>query len=323
MIRRILLSCLAGLGFLAGQTAFAQTTRVDVGAFSGANAWPVLVAQSKGYFKARGLDVRVREVEDYAEMVALNRENRVHLNIVAYDNLLAIKPGMPKLIGIANFAEGGLVLMAAPKFVKDLKGARVGVDDPDSGFAILAYDLMAKRGMPRGSYPEISVGGTFERFRALDNGAIDAAIIHAPFDAMLKADDFVEVDRVETRVGPYQTGVVAAAEPWLKNNRQTARRFLEAQCEALVFMKNPANREEVARILDRDSWFIGRRMARQFYDSLVIGENSISGSMVLNRSALQGTHDVRARVTGIQPISVDEVNDFTLAQGLTCAGAHS
>lgn len=211
--------------------------------------------------------------------------------------------------------------MARPEFAsRSLAGARLGVDDPNSGFAILAYHMLARRGIERGQFQEKSVGGTFSRKGALERGSIDAAIIHAPFDVMLAAKGFITIDRVENAVGPYQTGVVAAAEPWLKQNRALARRFLDAQCEALVFMKNPANRDAVARSLDKDSWLIGPQTARQFYDSLVLGENSISGSLKLNRAALQAAHDIRSRVTGKAIISVDEINDFTLAEDLVCAG---
>lgn len=100
MLLRSVLGIAAAFIFLAKGSHAQKFDRIDLAAFSGANAWSVLVARDQGFLKKRNINLRIHEVDDYAEMVRLKRDGRVQMSIVAYDNLMAIKPGMPRLVSV-------------------------------------------------------------------------------------------------------------------------------------------------------------------------------------------------------------------------------
>src|SRR5205807_10555787 len=47
--------------------------------------------------------------------------------------------------------------------IGELRGKDLGVDAIESGYATLLYDILGRRGVARGSYRPVAVGGTAQR----------------------------------------------------------------------------------------------------------------------------------------------------------------
>jgi hypothetical protein len=109
-----------------------------------------------------------------------------------------------------------------------LCGALIAVDDTDSGFALLLYELLARAGMVRGlDYRVVAFGGTPRRFEGLVDGDFDATMLNAGFD-LRAADRGCFVVRTVSDVLPdYIATVLAALPRWLEKE-SAARPFLRA-----------------------------------------------------------------------------------------------
>ena len=64
--------------------------------------------------------------------------------------------------------------------MSDLRGAVIAVDDTDSGFGLLLYELLARVEMTRGvDYRVVAFGGTPRRFDGLVDDDLDATMLNA------------------------------------------------------------------------------------------------------------------------------------------------
>jgi len=111
--------------------------------------------------------------------------------------LVAIDRGM----GLALYGRG------------ELRGARVGVDVPASGFAFALYALAESLGVLRGDYEVVTLGSTPRRLKALLAGECDYTMLNAGNELHAEAAGFKAVARVSEVCGPYLGTVLAALDP--------------------------------------------------------------------------------------------------------------
>ena len=80
--------------------------------------------------------------------------------------------------GIINGATYRLVATKKFQSFKDLKGATIGVSSLTSGSTVLLRLMLEKNGLnyPR-DYTLLSMGGTPERFAAIEAGRMDATLL--------------------------------------------------------------------------------------------------------------------------------------------------
>jgi hypothetical protein len=93
-----------------------------------------------------------------------------------------------RIVRAVELGGGASLVAARATSLHDLRGALIAVDDTDSGFALLLYELLARAGMVRGlDYRVVAFGGTPRRFEGLVDGDFDATMLNAGFD--LRAAD--------------------------------------------------------------------------------------------------------------------------------------
>ena len=104
----------------------------------------------------------------------------------------------------------GLSLFTAPKFTS-LRGGVLGVDTPTSGFALVAYELLAKHGLRPGEDYEVRrCGTTPRRAEALITGQCTMTVLNAGNDLRAESAGCMRLSRA-TLLGPYLGSVLAAA----------------------------------------------------------------------------------------------------------------
>lgn len=132
-------------------------------------------------------------------------------NVIAYqfvrDNPLNERLPLRVLGGIDRGL--GLGLYRGPLVDAAIHPGRLGVDVPTSGFAFVAYEILAQRGVAQGDLTMQSLGATPRRAEALIQGSCDYTILNAGNDLRAATYGCALVAPV-TDIGPYLGTVLAA-----------------------------------------------------------------------------------------------------------------
>ena len=214
---------------------------VDVGTFSP----PVVLdlAASSGLLDAAGIEVTEHPVPSSPAQFRSLADGELQVALTSPDNVLAYRfnPHNPlgrlldaRIVGAVDRALG-LGLYGRPGFTaEDLRGARVGVDVPHSGFALALYALAERLGVRRDEYELVTLGSTPKRLQALLAGECDATMLNAGNDLLAEAAGCIRLAGVTDHFSPYLGTVVAVVgEEHLETGRLLARALTETAAEIL------------------------------------------------------------------------------------------
>jgi hypothetical protein len=165
------------------------------------------------------------------------------------------------------------VLIGSKKITKieDLKGGKLGAPGVQStaGEAIAA---MLKRGagfVPGRDYTFVSTGTAAARAAGLAVGTLDGTSSFAPLSYKLIDDGFTLVADEMTYVPKYVSGVLFTTRQWAQKNGDTIVALLKSVVQTGEWLKNPANKDEVLKLLARTDFIartpMGDDYARRFY----------------------------------------------------------
>jgi ABC-type nitrate/sulfonate/bicarbonate transport system substrate-binding protein len=283
---------------------------------SASRSLPLMAAISQGFFDDEGLNV------DYTQFVSSRPTfiqvdaREIEIIISSMDNAInyQLNPNNPAgrildNVIIAAHDEGlGLALAAAPSFatVESLRGQRVGVDVPHSGFGLAAEKILLLGGLvAERDYALVSAGTTPARYQGLLDGLWEAAIINAEGIVRARAAGLSVIDVVSNVIQPYQGGVVAANRGWLADNPETAWRFLRGLVRGMDWVFEPANRAaSVQLLLDAET---SSELAAKIYD-LNVGLDGLSPRAALDPNAFRNVLELRNEFGGFEsPQDIDRL----------------
>lgn len=230
------------------------------------------LARSTGRLEA--LDLVVSEVP-VASSPAQFRDlvdGRLDLALTSPDNVLAYRfsPGNPlgelfdvRIVSAVDRGMG-LGLYARPGLTaEDLRGARVGVDVPTSGFAVALYALADSLGVARSDYELVTLGSTPRRLEALLAGDCDATMLNAGNELVAEQAGCPRLASVADVAGPYLGTVVAVAgETRLAEGRRLAGALTATAAELVGGGLDDEAREAAGRRLHLDDELAERYVAR-------------------------------------------------------------
>lgn len=184
------LAALAAMTLAAPMAAQAQTKVVIGLPTSPPNVvhMPVIVAKDLGLYKKAGLDV---------EIVSLGDGVKVYRALLAGNIDLGLTPGAPTIIGRSNGAAVKAVSANLPKFeasmvvrgdiktMADLKGKRIGIQEP-AGFAdLLSRSVLRAAKIDPKDVNFVSIAS--EDVPALVANQVDTAILHVEQEMLAKS----------------------------------------------------------------------------------------------------------------------------------------
>lgn len=204
-----------------------MSSSLTIGTFT--PSFLIELARRDGRFDAAGLEVLERSVTSSPQQFRSLADGDYDViftnpdNVVAYqflsDNPLGETMDLRIMAGIDRGL--GLGLFRGPKVAEPVHAGRLGVDVAGSGFAFVAYEILARRGVRLDDVTIENLGATPRRVDALVWGECDYTILNAGNDLRAGALGCVEVARVSD-IGPYLGTVLAAL-------RTTDPRALDAQ----------------------------------------------------------------------------------------------
>jgi ABC-type nitrate/sulfonate/bicarbonate transport system substrate-binding protein len=203
------------LGSACVGRSFAVPQRVRLGVFSPS----VLlgVAAESGLLDRAGLVIEEVPATSSAQQFSALLAGDLDAAFTSPDNVLAYRNPAANPLGragdvriLAAVDRGlGLSLFTAPRFTA-LRGGVLGVDVPASGFAFVAYELLAQLGLRAGQDYEVSPCGTTpHRATALITGGCTMTVLNAGNDLIAEAAGCVRLSRA-TSLGSYLGTVLTA-----------------------------------------------------------------------------------------------------------------
>lgn len=259
-----------GVLALAATSVQAAGTKIKVGRTTGGSGFhiPVYLAMDKGFFAKEGLDASWVRMTGKA-LVTAGIGGAVDFVPIPGGGSQASLKGAPLryVVGQSLISQWAIVVKQDIKTVADLKGktlgyGRAGSADYDEGEIALGefFNLDVGR-----DYKVISFQAEPERLAALINGSIDGALVSFPhaakaqvagFKILLKTGDYLP------RVG----GTFWVTDKYLKNNRDTVKRFIRAIAKAEQYLKN--NKEGSLPVIQKHFGIASAKEAGFIWDTV-------------------------------------------------------
>ena len=250
-IRLLVLSILVALFVLGVSPYRANAEKLIIGVSSVNVAFlPLYVTEDKGFFKNEGLDVL---------LVMFNSGNTNLQSLIGGDiqmmasavaeTVLGRAGGMDvkNFWGVCNLMPFELYAQPSLKSMKDAKGKRFAISRFGSLSDFLTRASLRHFGIDPKDVTILQIGSTPARFAALSSGGVDATIIWFPVTEQAKALGFRQLLALKEIFPEWPYETFAAREPWLRDNKDLAVRFLRAFRRGLQHTLD--NREDAIRVL--------------------------------------------------------------------------
>lgn len=213
--------------------------------FRAAYNLPVTLGVERGVFARHGLDLDIAYTQGslMTSEALLGGEREVGV-LAADDVVYEVERRGADLFIFMGLNPGILTLMARPDIetARDLAGGRLGVDDPASGFALVAHRILKGMGLSQDQYETVASGGHEPRARALREGRIDMALVTPPFSLDLARRGLRTLARARDYLPRYQGSCGVTTRRWARENSDALVAYIRAYRESLKWVYDPANR---------------------------------------------------------------------------------
>lgn len=251
-------------------------TTLTVIVFPGGHNWPLFVAEDKGLFAREEIEVAVTPTPGSVYQLTNLIAGTFDIGMTAIDNVIAYDEGQgevrvegtPDLFAFMGGNHGFLSLVVQPEITTyaDLKGADISVDALTTGFAFVLRKMLALNGLGDGDYRLVPVGGTLERWQALQQKAHAGTLLGTPFDLMGEAKGLRVLGKAVDQLRSYEALVGATRRSWAPAHRTELAGFIRGYVGALGWLFDRANKAEAIEILRRRVPQIGPELAAKTYD---------------------------------------------------------
>ena len=224
------------------------------------------IAQRKGLFIREGINVEMIAIEGGAAnmMAALDRGA---VNITRTASFFLIEAALKGSEGVAIASETAtpiysLIVKPEIKTFADLKGKVVGLTNAVSTISVSMRKLLALNGLRDTDYRVIEFVGTPERSECLRKGQCDGVPLGQPEDFLLLKQGYRRLGISNDAVPNFQFIVSAVRRSWAEANKDALVRYIRGLAGAFRFMRDPAHREEVVKII-QDTTGSSEEIARE------------------------------------------------------------
>ena len=225
-----------------------------------------LAAKLNGYYTAEGLDVELIAMRAPTANVAV-LSSSVEFSGVPLSGLTTALRGAPLKMLFCQNDRPQHVLFAKPDLqnLKALRGKKIAVVGPGAIDDVLLREVFSTNGMDGGKDATILAMGAAEtRFAALASGAVDAAVLIAPFTFNAKEAGFKELVTFKDEGFVLPSGGIVARDELLKSDPVTVEKFVRTTLMGFLVARD--NRGTAIKVLSR-SLKIEEPTAARIYDS--------------------------------------------------------
>jgi NitT/TauT family transport system substrate-binding protein len=235
---------------------------------------PVNIGDELGFFKKRGLDLKIVDFGGGSKMVQALAAGSIDIGDGAGTEMAFVAKGAPMLAvcestGPAPFLGVGVPWDSPIQKLEDLKGKTIGVSSPGSFSDWSGHQLARKFGWGEDGVKTVAIGGGSAPARAaFRTHLVDAAIGGtSQFLAFEEAKDGRLIAPVSTFEGNVASGALFASNKLIASDPDAIRAFLAAWIETADYMR--AHKPETVKITSGITHFSESVMSREY--DLTIG----------------------------------------------------
>src|SRR5580700_4035984 len=217
----------------------------------GVSAAAINIAQRKGFLEREGIDLKVVGLRGTSFQVEeLDKGNVEVVNTAMPYLIQAVLKGSNSVGIVGGPANQVYSLIAKPeiKSFDDLKGKMVGMSLGVDTISIASRMLLEKHGLSDQAYRTRELVGTPVRADCLSKGECDAVPLGQPDDILFMRKGYNKLGDSLEVIPVLQFSVIAARRDWAQANADAALRLSRAMGGAYKFMRDKANRDEVAKL---------------------------------------------------------------------------
>ncbi len=188
----------------------------------------------------------------------------------------------------------------------DLKGKTLGVSKIGSLSDQITRIALNKEGVDPNSVKYQQAGGSPSRLAALQSGAIDGTILDSPSYQLAEKAGFKMLLNVAEQLKGFPYEVLYAKKDKIEQNKDVFTRFMKGYAKAAAYATDPANEEEVLKIVadatgqkTEDLKFAYDDTIKDFPKDGAINKDGL-------QQALEGTQKF-ADVKGADKLKVDDI----------------
>lgn len=294
----------------------AQARAVELGSFTPSVV--LEVARRTGALHDAALMVTETAVASSPAQFRSLIDGELHVGLTNPDNVLAYRFDPHNPLGelvdariLAGIDRGlGLGVWARPGAdLEDLRGARVGVDVPGSGFALALFTLLERRGLARDDYEVVKLGSTPQRLQALLDGGCVATMLGAGNELTAEAAGCELIASVRDELAPYLATVVCVVRDEHLEVGHDLAAVLTATAAGIV----GGELTDVAVDAAADRLGLGEDLARRYVDGLADPVDGLVVDGAVDHDALRTVLDLRRhwlpRVVEGRDVLADALSD--------------
>jgi len=215
---------------------------------------PVAVADREGLFNHEGLnvDVIVPIPGGSDKMIAALHDDWVDVTHVATPFLIRAALAGSDAVAIAGEFKNPIYSLIAKPTIDSfaaLKGKVVGLADEAGSITISMRKLLAMRGLRAGDFAVKVIEGTPARWACLRRGECDAVVLGQPQDLQAIEQGYRLLGLSNEAVPNLHYTVTAVRRSWARAHKDALTRYVRALVAAFRFIRDPANRDRVIKII--------------------------------------------------------------------------
>jgi NitT/TauT family transport system substrate-binding protein len=286
-----------GLGIAPAAHALDNITIGTVGSAS-ANLWPVYIGTTKGFLSAEDLKVDIVFVQSSANMIQQLSAGSLDITMSTglVDPIRAIDQGAP--IAIVRFEAQAppYALLAKPtiKNLADLKGKLISLGGAKDITRIYVERMLAPHGVKPGEFDMMFAGATAARSSALLAGAVDAAILLAPFIFQAETAGFNNLGLTVEYAPELPFSGTVVNKSWAAKNQAILKRLLSAHTKSVEWFYDDRNRDEAIQIM--------QTVSRQRLDDVQKSYDFIRKNNFFDRSGSVSRMKMTALIDALQSL---------------------
>ncbi len=251
----------------------AQTGKIHISAPSKSLSWfPIHLAREMGFYAAEGLDVDYVIMKPQVAMQALIAGDVAYTTALGSTVRAAFR-NVPLRVVMTIADKPLFALMARQGIasVEDLKGKLLGISSFGASTDTYARALLRRYQLtPNQDVKIIALGGGTSRVAAMETGAVDAALIEAPYNVMLERKGFRKVLFIGDLIPSPLAGLGTKLDRIQKQPLEI-QRLVRATLRGIHFAKK--NRQDSVRSIMK--WVgLDQALAEGSYDMAVSGWSS-------------------------------------------------
>lgn len=303
---------------VAASSAASQETRLRVNVFPSPQNLPLYVAQEKGLFTKRGLEVEILVTPNSQAQRDGLVSGRFEIAQAGVDNALALVDVDKKDVVIVSGGSTGLnelVVRPEIKSYADIRGKTVVVDATNTAFALLLYKMLDLKGIKKGEYGVFPAGACSFRLAAMraDPNKV-AAMMNPPCSTFAKQGGYPTFGMGTDVIGPYLADGHWVMRAWANANAETLVKYLQTIIEGYRWAADPANKTEVIAIMAKHLK-ISAEVAAQAVELEVGPNGGLAKDASFDMVGFKNTLKLRAELEGGDPnVSPDKYIDLSYHQ---------